>query len=141
MLKYFNEEWMMQDAGHEIAWREYSSYVLDGKNNFPETCREFVSSEVNIHDFVLTSVAMEKQLVLILVLGAVRCRVVYEGYHLSSKDRIVMDRVSEDRRYSVAYDEFDNSEGDLFHNISFFVANGLDGELQIMFERFSFELS
>ena len=59
---------------------------------------------------------------------------------MSRKDKIVLNRVRTDNRYTVAYDEFVEDDGDFFHQFSFFILDGLDGELRILFEHFDFSM-
>ena len=141
MMNFFNEEWMQRESGHELAWKEYSEYVLDDeKGSFPESCRSFVRKLVNIHDYKIVKATQEDCLSLLLKGSNNEIELRYEGVFLSRKNKIVLDRVANDHRYSIGYDEFREDDSDFFHHLSFFVEDGLDGELVIMFDSFAFDI-
>ena len=140
MFRFFNEAWMRQSGDHQAAWKRYLAYVTDENNPLPASSKEFVKEEVNLHDCLIEEAVIGQELKIKLLGEDIGILLSYGNYYLSRKDKIVLNRVRTDNRYTVAYDEFVEDDGDFFHQFSFFILDGLDGELRILFEHFDFSM-
>ncbi len=135
-MRFFDQAWASSAVDGGARYQLYLEHIRG--SSLPASVKAFVDQAIELHDSNVADTALADDLVLTFRLGDSRFRLTYGGWHLSAKDRAVLERVASDSRYELAYDEFDVDDG-FVHRMSFHFLDGLDGEIEIVFERFSFE--
>lgn len=134
------------DAPVDLA--SYLKFVNDERNGFSEAVRR-AASQLNLHDSsCLHAVAGRgKKLSLRFALPTGKdiqaFRLEYRGVFLSPKNKIVLQRLVTDARCIVLdheFDvEFDVADPTWIHRFQLGIAGGLDAQLEIVFQKFSWQ--